>query len=311
MLVGTETGDDAGVYLLDDERALVVTTDFITPVCDDPYRFGAIAAANSLSDVFAMGGRPLVALAVAAFPKELAPDMAGAILAGGQDKAAEAGAVVIGGHTVMSEQLFYGLAVTGLVHPRRIMRNYGARPGDVLLLTKPLGTGLLINGRRKGLGSDEDLEAALLSMEMLNRAASEVALTVGAHAATDVTGFGLIGHALGMAEGSRVSFVFDAATLPLFKGALAMAAAEVTTGSTSKNRRLGEGKLRWSAGEATRELEQIFYDPQTSGGLLLAVEEKRADEALKLLQERGCGRAAQIGWVIEEAPTAIEVRGQK
>ena len=164
ILVGTETGDDAGVYRLDDERALVVTADFITPVCDDPFRFGEIAAANSISDVFAMGGRPLAAVALCGFPKALETEVASEILAGGQSKALEAGAQVLGGHTVRNEELFYGLSVTGLCHPGRILRNVGARPGDALILTKPLGTGLIVNGRRKGLGLDQDFAAALASM---------------------------------------------------------------------------------------------------------------------------------------------------
>lgn len=309
MLVGTETGDDAGVYLLDEERALVVTMDFITPVVDDPYRFGAIAAANSLSDVFAMGGKPLTALAISAFPKGLAAEAARAILAGGQDKAAEAGAVVIGGHTVTNEQLLYGLAVTGIVHPHRILRNVGARPGDVLILTKALGTGLLINGRRKGLGRDAALAAGLASMSLLNQKASEAALALGAHAATDVTGFGLVGHALAMAEGSRVSLIIDAAVLPVLDGALEMAAAGVTTASTRLNRAAGAGKVMAASGALSPALDQILHDPQTSGGLLLALDAERAAEAIARLREHGYARAAVIGRVVESGASPIEVRG--
>lgn len=313
VLVGTETGDDAGVYQLDAERALVVTADFITPVADEPYRFGAIAAANSLSDVFAMGGRPLTALALCCFPKELDAEVAREILAGGTAKAEEAGAQVIGGHTVRNPELLYGLSVTGVVHPGRILRNVGVRPGDALVLTKPLGTGLIINGRRKGLGSDADLDAALDSMSRLNRVAAEAALAVDAHAATDVTGFGLVGHALKMALGSKVGLVFDAAALPLLGGAAALARQGVTTGSTKPNRAAGAGHVRF-AGGGSPELDQIVHDPQTSGGLLVAVAAERAGELRARLGEGGVTGAAIIGHAVALAgaatDVAIEVRGQ-
>lgn len=313
VLVGTETGDDAGVYQIDAERALVVTADFITPVADEPYRFGAIAAANSLSDVFAMGGRPLTALALCCFPKELEPEVAREILAGGTDKAEEAGAQVIGGHTVRNPELLYGLSVTGVVHPGRILRNIGVRPGDALVLTKPLGTGLLINGRRKGLGSDADFTAALDSMARLNRVAAEAALAVNAHAATDITGFGLVGHALKMALGSAVGLVIDAAALPLLGGAAALARQGVTTGSTKPNRAAGAGHVRFAGGESP-ELDQIVHDPQTSGGLLVAVAAERVGELLARLGEGGVTGAAIIGHAIALAgaanDVAIEVRGQ-
>jgi selenide,water dikinase len=309
VLVGTETGDDAGVYQIDAERALVVTADFITPVADEPYRFGAIAAANSLSDVFAMGGRPLTALALCCFPKELEPEVAREILAGGTDKVEEAGAQVIGGHTVRNPELLYGLSVTGVVHPGQILRNVGVRPGDALVLTKPLGTGLIINARRKGLGSDADFAAALESMTRLNRVAAEAALAVGAHAGTDITGFGLVGHALKMALGSKVSLVIDAAALPLLQGAAALARQGVTTGSTKPNRAAGAGHVRF-VGEGGPELDQIVHDPQTSGGLLLAVAAERAGELLARLGEGGVTGAAIIGQAVAATDVAIEVRGQ-
>ena len=313
VLVGTETGDDAGVYQLDAERALVVTADFITPVADEPYRFGAIAAANSLSDVFAMGGRPLTALALCCFPKELDAEVAREILTGGAAKAEEAGAQVIGGHTVRNPELLYGLSVTGVVHPGRILRNVGVRAGDALVLTKPLGTGLLINGRRKGLGSEADFNAALDSMARLNRVAAEAALAVSAHAATDVTGFGLVGHALKMALGSKVGLVIDAAALPLLGGAAALARQGVTTGSTKPNRAVGAGHVRFAGGGSV-ELDQIVHDPQTSGGLLVAVAAEHAGELLTRLGEGGVTGAALIGHAValDGAATdvAIEVRGQ-
>jgi selenide,water dikinase len=308
VLVGTETGDDAGVYRLDEERALVVTADFITPVCDDAFRFGEVAAANALSDVYAMGGRPLVALAICSFPKGMPGELGTAILAGGQQKAAEAGAAIVGGHTVCNPELFYGLSVTGTVDPRRVVRNVGARPGDALVLSKPLGTGLIINGRRKGLGSDEDLAAALASMAMLNRAAAEAALAAGARAMTDITGFGLVGHAVKMALGSGVRLVFDAGALPVLDGAEALAAQGVTTGSTRGNREAGVGHLE-SDGPLPPVLDQILHDPQTSGGMLVAVPGDRADALVDAMRAAGATRAARIGEVLATGPAGLQVRG--
>lgn len=297
ILVGTETGDDAGVYRIDAERALVTTADFITPVADDPFRFGEIAAANSLSDVFAMGGQPLTAIALCLFPKALDPAVAREILDGGQRKTNEAGAQVIGGHTVRNDELLYGLSVTGIVHPDRILRNVGARPGDALILTKPLGTGLVINGRRKGLGSDGDFAAALESMCRLNRAAAEAAVAFGAHAATDITGFGLVGHALKMARGSGLTFELDAEAFPILSGALALAAAGVTTGATRGNRKIGEGFLR-SEHPIPNLLDQLLHDPQTSGGLFVALPAAAADAYLARVRAAGAPFAARIGTAV-------------
>jgi selenide,water dikinase len=308
VLVGTETSDDAGVYQVSEDRALVVTADFITPVADDPYRFGQVAAANSLSDVFAMGGRPLTALALCLFPKELEPQVAADILRGGFDKCTEAGAVVIGGHTVRNQELLYGLSVTGEVHPGKIVRNVGARPGDALVLTKPLGTGLIINGRRKGLGTDEELDRALDSMALLNRGAAEAAVALGAHAMTDITGFGLAGHALGMATGSKVGLAIDAAALPLLDGAFDRALDGVTTGSTKPNRAAASKRLR-SSTPLSRELDQIVHDPQTSGGMLIAIAADRADELVERARASGATRAARVGEVVEAFEPYLEVRG--
>ncbi len=308
VLVGTETSDDAGVYALDEERAIVVTADFITPVADDPYRFGQVAAANSLSDVYAMGGRPLAALALCGFPKELEPEAARGILAGGQDKVTEAGAAIIGGHTVRNPELLYGLSVTGLVHPRRILRNIGARPGDALVLTKPLGTGLLINGMRKGLGGGAEWEAALASMATLNRGASAAALRFEAHACTDITGFGLVGHTLEMAIGSGVGVVVDAAALPILDGALARAQAGVTTASTRQNRAAAAARLR-SDEPLPSLLSEIVHDPQTSGGLLIAVAAAHAEALVAACVEAGATRAAQIGEVVDSAEPFLKLTG--
>jgi selenide,water dikinase len=296
LLVGTETGDDAAVYQLSNDRALVMTTDFITPVCDDPYLYGQVAAANALSDVFAMGGRPLVAVAVCAFPETLDAADAAAICAGGADKAAEAGAVVAGGHTVRSPELFYGLAVTGEVHPARIVRNVGARPGDALVLTKPLGTGVLVNGFRSGrLGSDALLAACRL-IAALNDRACRLMLEHDAHAATDVTGFGLAGHGLGMARGSDVEFRLFPELFNAYDGVLALIEAGVKSKGGTTNRQTFEGQVRGRGG-APDARELLLYDPQTSGGLLVALPAARAAAFVEALIAQGMPAAARIGEV--------------
>lgn len=297
VLVGTETGDDAGVYRVRDDLALVLTTDFITPVCDDPNLFGQVAAANSLSDVFAMGGRPVAALAVCGFPEALRAGDAREILAGGAAKAAEAGAAVLGGHTVRNPELLYGLAVTGTVHPDKIVRNSGARVGDALVLTKPLGTGLLINGARQGKLDDERLVAACRRMAELNRTASEAMVEAGAHAATDVTGFGLAGHGLGMARATGVSLRVRAGALPLYDHALDMQRAGVRTKSTRSNQESYQGFVHVVPG-VSDDVAAILFDPQTAGGLLIAIDGDAADRLVGTLRDRGVQDAIAIGEVV-------------
>ena len=298
LLVGTETGDDAAVFQIEPEIALVVTTDFITPVCDDPYLYGQVAAANAISDVFAMGGTPVVAIAVCGFPEELAPEDARAVLAGGADKAAEAGALVAGGHTIRNDQLFYGLAVTGRIHPARVVRNAGARPGDALVLTKPLGAGLIVNGARAGKLAEADLVATCREMAALNREASALMLEAGAHAATDVTGFGLAGHGLGMARASGVSLRVRAASLPVYTRALEMHREGIKTRGTVANRATYEASVRVAAG-VPDERAALVYDPQTSGGLLIALPADRAEPLVRALHERGVAAATVIGEAFE------------
>jgi selenide,water dikinase len=300
LLVGTETSDDAGVYRLDDRTALVVTADFITPTSDDARLYGQIAAANSLGDVYAMGGRPLTALALCMFPKALEPDVAREILAGGQDKVIEAGAVVAGGHTVRGEELFYGLSVTGVVDPARITRNVGARPGDALVLTKPLGSGLIINGMRKDAISEAEARPTLEILARLNRVACETATAMlpRVHAMTDVTGFGLVGHALGMLGGGGVSLHVDLPSLPLYARARDMHAAGVTTGSTKPNRAHGAGRVRAAFDHPAWPFwDALVHDPQTSGGLLIAVDGDAGDELVARLHAAGVEHAARIGEV--------------
>jgi len=301
--VGPETSDDAGVYL-HDGRAIVATADFITPVCDDAKRFGRIAATNAISDVYAMGGRPLFALNLCCFPADLPDGVAGDIMLGGAGALADAGAVLLGGHSVADAELKYGMAVIGEADPARLLANTGARPGDRLLLTKPLGTGVLINAYKFDRLDTAGLEEALVQMERLNADAARLALEHDARAATDVTGFGLLGHAWNIARGSGVSLriAFDA--LPAYSVFHRLAAAGVTTGCTAANRRNVEESV-----EIRRTLSQpqldLLVDPQTSGGLLLSVPPQRADALLDALLASG-HRAAAIGDV-HAGPPRLEV----
>ncbi|MDQ3979832.1 MAG: selenide, water dikinase SelD [Actinomycetota bacterium] len=266
LLVGLAPFDDAAVYRLSDDTALVSTTDFFPPLVDDPADFGAVAAANACSDVFAMGGKVVLALNISAFPERLPVEAVGAILSAAAAVVAEAGGVVAGGHTIRSEEPIFGLAVQGLVHPDRVWTKAGAQPGDVLLLSKPLGTGILLAG-----GEADDKAMAIANMRRLNREAAEAlsALPEPPHAVTDVTGFGLLGHGWEMAERSGVRLDIDSAALPLYPGALAAAERGVRTGGDARNR--GHLESRVTVGSASPALEALTYDPQTSGGLLAAV----------------------------------------
>lgn len=299
MLVGPETGDDAGVFLHGQE-GLVATTDFITPVCDEPRRFGRIAAANSLSDVYAMGGRPLFALNLCCFPKDLPVGVASEILAGAADALAEAGAALLGGHSVADPDLKFGLAAVGVVDPARVMTHDLARAGDRILLTKPLGTGVLINGYRAGKLGRAELEPALVEMERLNAEASRLAVGAGLRAATDVTGFGLAGHALKVARRSGVRLRIRFAALEVHPGFWEGVAKGVTTGSTRPNRRFAEEHLADRAGLDAPQRELLF-DPQTSGGLLLFAPPEQAPALLAALLASG-HRAREIGEALAGPP---------
>ncbi|MHB8458835.1 MAG: selenide, water dikinase SelD [Candidatus Limnocylindrales bacterium] len=304
LLAGLAEPDDAAVYRVADDLAIVGTLDFFPPLVDDARTYGEIAAANALSDVFAMGGRVLFALSIAAFPEELPRDTMRAIFDGASAKVREAGGVLAGGHTIRDREPKYGLAVTGAVHPDRLLRKGGARPGDVLLLTKPLGTGLLVSGRRQGRpeATDVAFEAAIESMRMLNRAASEVLVREGVRSATDVTGFGLLGHGFEMARAGGVRFVIEAAALPALDGARDLAAADIETGGAAHNRRFVHDALTVAASVA-RDLVVLAHDPQTSGGLLAAVSAERADAIEVALRAEGV-RCWRIGRV--EASTVPE-----
>jgi len=270
LIAGLERADDAAAYRISDELAIIGTLDFFPPLVDDARTFGEIAAANALSDVFAMGGRVLFALSIAAFPEELPRDTMAAIFDGAAAKVREAGGTLAGGHTIRDPEPKYGLAVVGAAHPDKLLRKGGARPGDVLVLTKRLGTGLLVGGQRQGLTHEADLAMAVDQMRALSRAASEVLVAHGVAAATDVTGFGLVGHGLEMARGSRTRFVFEASALPALRGALALATAGVETGGAAHNRRFVQAVLTVGR-DVAPELVVLAHDPQTSGGLLAAV----------------------------------------
>jgi selenide,water dikinase len=304
LLVGLEAPDDAAAYRVADDLAIIGTVDFFPPLVDDPRMFGEIAAANAVSDVFAMGGRVLFALSIAAFPEELPRETMTAILAGAASVVREVGGVLAGGHTIRDPEPKYGLAVIGAAHPDRLLRKGGAKPGDQLVLTKPLGTGLLVSGRRRGLTSDDDLAAAIGSMRRLNQAASMVLVESDIRAATDVTGFGLLGHAAEMVLASGpVRFVIDGTALPVLGGALDNARAGVETGGAGHNRR-AVGELIAIDPDVPPELESLAYDPQTSGGLLAAVPAPVRDEVDRRLRRVGV-EPAWIGRV--EAGTGIRL----
>ncbi len=305
ILVGPETADDAGVYLLDG-HALIATADFIPPVCDEPRRFGRVAAANSLSDVYAMGGRALFALNLCCFPEldgEGADALQG-ILEGAAEALVEAGAVLLGGHSVRDAELKFGLAVIGEADRNRLLTNAGARPGDRVLLTKPLGTGVLINAFKFDKLDAAGLEPVLHEMERLNDRASQLALAHGARAATDVTGFGLTGHALGMARASGVGLRFVFARLPVHEGFYRLAKAGITTGCTVANEENVRAVFTDRAG-LDRLQREVLFDPQTSGGLLLTVPPESSPALLDALLAGG-HRAAEVGEVLE-GPARIEV----
>jgi len=296
MLVGTETGDDAGVYRLRPDLAIVNTVDFFTPIVDDPYIFGQISAANSLSDVYAMGGDPKTCMNIVCFPKgKMDIEILGEILKGVADKVKESGAVIIGGHSIIDEEIKYGMAVTGVIHPDKIYRNVGVQEGDALILTKPLGTGIITTALKKGKASDESVSEAVKSMTTLNAAASFVARKHPVHACSDVTGFGILGHALGMASGSSVTLVIESAKMPLLRGAPRLAEKGYITGGCKRNREYLNNKM--TIDKSIREgLVEIALDPQTSGGLLLAVAKRHAAKLVEDLHAAGVTDATEVGY---------------
>jgi selenide,water dikinase len=305
VLVGFDKADDAGVYQLAPELAIVQTVDFFTPIVDDPYTFGQIAATNALSDIYAMGGKPLSALALVCFPDNADTGILEQILAGGLSKMIEAGCTVIGGHSIRDPEIKFGYAVTGTIHPARVLTNGGAKPADALLLTKPLGTGVISTAIKRGKAATTWIEAATRSMTTLNRAAAEIALTHAVHGMTDVTGFGLIGHARELAMASNVALVIRASEVPLLDGALECVRAGMTPGGLKANRDFAECVVEYAA-TVTEELRTMLFDPQTAGGLLIAVSAAEADQLVGRL--RACGlEARRIGEVLPARKPLISV----
>jgi len=301
LLVGRETFDDAGVFLVSDDLALVQTVDFFAPIVDDPFDFGQIAAANALSDVYAMGGQPLTALNIVAFPtKDLPLDVLGGILAGGQEKVHEAEALVVGGHTVVDTELKFGLAVTGRAHPNFLLTNAGAKPGDQLVLTKPIGNGILATAGKRGHLSADAERAMLVAMKTLNGAASRAALAVGSRCATDITGFGLLGHMSHIARASNVTLHLALDSIPILPGVKESVKAGFVTDGAKRNAEYLRELVRWQKG--SDEDRAILHDPQTSGGLLVCISPSRTPEYLSRV-----GGSAVVGEVTERGEVAIEV----
>lgn len=307
VLVGTETSDDAGVYKLTDDLAIVQTVDFFTPIVDKPYDFGQVAAANALSDVYAMGGRPLTALNIVAFPiGQLDHDILSEILRGAGEKVREAGATLVGGHSIDDNEPKFGLSVTGTVHPDKVLTNAGAKPGDKLILTKPIGVGILTTALKRDKLNSEDIERVTRVMATLNRYAAEVMANYTVHACTDVTGFGLLGHTLEMAKGSGTGIVIDRRNVPVLPRAKELAAEGVVPGGTKNNYRHVESSVDFAS--SLDELDRyVLCDAVTSGGLLIAVASDEADAMLSELRKAGV-EAALIGEVTAEHPGRILVR---
>lgn len=308
LLVGTETGDDAGVYRLTEDLAIVQTLDFFPPVINDPFIYGQISAANSISDVYAMGGTPKTALNLVGYPDDkLSLDWLAEIVRGGEERCTAAGVVVLGGHTVRDAEIKFGYSVTGTIHPERILTNAGAQPGDKLVLTKPLGTGFVTTAHRADACPDDLFQAAVASMIQLNDIGRDAMLETGAHSATDVTGFGLAGHAFGMAKGSGVTLVIELTKLPLLPGAEKLARRPYLTRASATNSAYVANDLRVEGKPDSTRLE-FFFDAQTSGGMLVSVPGDRAEAMVEIARKKGAAAACIIGEVIAQTDKALLVR---
>ncbi len=304
LLVGTETGDDAAVYRINDHTALILTVDFFTPITDDPFEFGSIAAANSLSDVYAMGGKPLLAMNVVGFPADLVQDMLADVLKGGYAKAAEADCLIVGGHTVDDPEPKYGLSVVGIVEPGKQVTNAGAKPGDVLVLTKPIGTGIITTGCKQGNSPPKVLRVAVETMATLNRAAAEAMVKVGVNACTDITGFGLMGHLRSMVRGSKVSAKIRFGDVPVLPGTWDLLRQGIVPGGTYRNLQSVADAVNWHQ-DLTEEQQLLLCDAQTSGGLLISVPHDRLEMLLLELDAAGVATKAVVGEINEENPGQI------
>ena len=298
LLVGAETGDDAAVYRINDETALIVTVDFFPPITDDPYEFGAIAAANSLSDVYAMGGKPLIALNVVGFPASLDKEILGKTLQGGYAKAAEAECLIVGGHTVDDPEPKYGLSVIGVVEPGKQVSNAGAKPGDVLVLSKPIGTGIITTAGKQGVVDPDVMSGAVETMAALNKPGAVAMQQVGVNSATDVTGFGLMGHLKSMVKGSGVAAEVNLGAIPVLAGTRKLLERGVAPGGTHRNLSSVEDAVTWAEG-LTDEDRLLVCDAQTSGGLLISVPAARCDALVAALREEGANCAAVVGRITD------------
>lgn len=308
LIVGTETSDDAGVFRLRPDLAIVNTVDFFTPIVDDPYTFGQIAAANALSDVYAMGAEPMTALNIVGFPKgKLDLEVLGEILRGGAERARAAGAVVVGGHSIIDNELKYGMAVTGVVHPERVIRNVGVQAGDALILTKPLGTGIISTALKRRAASPASVRAAVASMTALNKQASAAMRRFPVHACSDITGYGLLGHTFEMASGSGVTVVLEARSMPLLPGARRLAGQGHLTGGCRRNRDYLKDKIAIDPG-LKADLVEIALDPQTSGGLLIALPNADATALLGDLRASGIAAAALVGRATPFEDVSVRLR---
>jgi len=307
LLVGLDTSDDAAVYKVSDDVAIIQTLDFFTPVVDDPYLFGQIAAANALSDIYAMGGTAKVAMNIVAFPNCLSPSVLGDIMKGGADKVAESGALLIGGHSIQNDVPLYGLSVTGFVHPEKIQKNYGAKEGDILIITKQVGTGIVSTAAKVDMASKEACEEAIKVMTTLNRLPKEIMDNYPVHACTDVTGFGLLGHGIEMAEPSEVSFELYADEIPYVTESMSLAEMGMIPEGAYKNKKYFDSKVDLSG--VKEVYGDLLFDPQTSGGLLYAVEAKYGEEIIKALKDSSLAtEVAIIGKVVPKKEKLIYVR---
>ncbi len=307
VIVGTETSDDAGVFRLRPDLAIVNTVDFFTPMVDDPYTFGQVAAANALSDIYAMGAEPKTALNIVGFPKgKLDLEVLREVIRGGAERAIEAGVVVIGGHTIIDEELKYGMAVTGVIHPDRVIRNVGVQIGDALVLTKPLGTGIVCTALKRRKASRASVRATIASMVTLNKTSSTIMQKFPVHACSDVTGFGLLGHSFEMASGSGVTIVLETKRLPLLPGARRLAEQGLLTGGCRRNRDYLKDKI--GIDRSVREgLVEIAFDPQTSGGLLIAIPQRHAAELVTELQSSGVTAATIVGYATAREEVSVRL----
>lgn len=310
VIVGYDESDDAAVYKISDDLAMVQTVDYFTPIVDDPYEFGSIASANAISDVYAMGAKPIMGLNIVGFPVDKLPmDVLVQILRGGSDKAKEAGITIAGGHTIDDNEPKYGMVITGLVHPDKIIRNSGAKPGDVLVLTKPIGTGIITTAMKENLASQETAEYAIKVMSALNKSAAECMIQIGVNACTDVTGFGLLGHLHEMVSASFVGAEISLKEAPIINGAYELADDLIIPAGTMRNHEYLNDYVIWD--DISYEYQMILCDSQTSGGLLISVPEEKSDDLVKALQSSGTLASAVIGRIMQDDQHKIKVINQR